>query len=100
MPRREAQVEFKQRQLIDALERVGGVSPARVLEPLVGARWGYRRRARLGVKHVPKKGGTLVGFRERGAPFIAQLSRCEVLVPEVGERLDRTWPPDRRAVDS
>ncbi|MGB7754897.1 MAG: 23S rRNA (uracil(1939)-C(5))-methyltransferase RlmD [Salinisphaera sp.] len=83
----QAQVEFKQRQLIDALERVGGVSPARVLEPLVGARWGYRRRARLGVKHVPKKGGTLVGFRERGAPFIAQLSRCEVLVPEVGERL-------------
>lgn len=83
----EAQVEFKQRQLVDALERVGGVSPERVLEPLTGARWGYRRRARLGVKHVPKKGGTLVGFRERGAPFIAQLSRCEVLVPEVGDRL-------------
>ncbi|MES1935928.1 23S rRNA (uracil(1939)-C(5))-methyltransferase RlmD [Salinisphaera hydrothermalis] len=83
----EAQVEFKQRQLLDALTRVGGVVPERVLEPLVGARWGYRRRARLGAKHVPKKGGTLVGFRERGAPFIAQLSRCEVLVPEVGTRL-------------
>ncbi|MGN8157147.1 23S rRNA (uracil(1939)-C(5))-methyltransferase RlmD [Salinisphaera sp. RV14] len=83
----QAQVEFKQRQLIDALARVGGVTPERVLEPLTGEHWGYRRRARLGVKYVPKKGGTLVGFRERGAPFIAQLSRCEVLVPEVGARL-------------
>ncbi|WP_423820924.1 23S rRNA (uracil(1939)-C(5))-methyltransferase RlmD [Salinisphaera sp. SPP-AMP-43] len=83
----EAQVEFKQRQLIDALERVGHVSPERILAPLIAERWGYRRRARLGVKHVPKKGGTLVGFRERGAPFIAQLSRCEVLVPDVGDRL-------------
>ncbi|HET7314698.1 23S rRNA (uracil(1939)-C(5))-methyltransferase RlmD [Salinisphaera sp.] len=82
-----AQVEFKQRQLVQTLERVGGVAPERMLEPLTGARWGYRRRARLGVKHVPKKGGTLVGFRERGAPFIAQLSRCEVLVADVGDRL-------------
>lgn len=83
----EAQVEYKQRQLMDALERVGGVVPERALAPLTGARWGYRRRARLGVKYVPKKGGTLVGFRERGAPFIAQLARCEILVPEVGARL-------------
>lgn len=83
----EAQVAFKQRQLLDALERVGGVSPARLLEPLTASRWSYRRRARLGVKYVPKKGGTLVGFRERGTPFIAQLSRCEVLVPDVGDRL-------------
>lgn len=83
----EAQLRFKQNQLIEALARVGDVTPERVLAPLTGARWGYRRRARLGVKYVPKKGGTLVGFRERGAPFIAQLARCEVLVPEVGTRL-------------
>ena len=82
-----AQLEFKQQQLLDALERVGKVSPDTVLEPLVDARWGYRRRARLGAKYVPKKGGTLVGFRERGAPFIALLQRCEVLVESVGNRL-------------
>ncbi|RJS92044.1 23S rRNA (uracil(1939)-C(5))-methyltransferase RlmD [Salinisphaera sp. Q1T1-3] len=83
----DAQLRFKQGQLVSALSRVGHVQAERELAPLVGARWGYRRRARLGVKYVPKKGGTLVGFRERGKPFIAELSRCEVLVPSVGTRL-------------
>lgn len=82
-----AQLEFKQGQLMAALERVGKVEPETVLAPLVDTRWGYRRRARLGVKYVEKKGGTLVGFRERGAPFIALLNRCEVLVAPVGNRL-------------
>lgn len=83
----DGQLAFKQQQLLSALKRVGHVEPASVLAPLSAARWQYRRRARLGVKYVPKKGGTLVGFRERGAPFIALLKRCEVLVPEVGEKL-------------
>lgn len=83
----QAQLSFKQNQLLAALSRVGKVEPEQVLAPLIDARWGYRRRARLGVKHVPKKGGTLVGFRERGAPYIAVLERCEVLVESVGSRL-------------
>lgn len=83
----DAQVEFKQAQLLEALERVGGVTPESVLPPITGRRWEYRRRARLGVKHVPGKGGTLVGFRERGAPLVAVLEGCEVLIPEVGRRL-------------
>lgn len=83
----DAQIRFKQQQLLSAFERVGKVAPATVLEPIVDTRWNYRRRARLGVKYVPKKGGALVGFRERGAPFIAMLARCEVLVATVGSRL-------------
>jgi len=83
----DAQIAFKQTQLLSALARVGKVEPEIVLAPLIDAQWGYRRRARLGVKYVEKKGGTLVGFRERGAPFIALLRRCEVLVEEVGARL-------------
>ncbi|MDA3921523.1 MAG: 23S rRNA (uracil(1939)-C(5))-methyltransferase RlmD [Salinisphaera sp.] len=83
----DAQLLFKQRQLLSALERVGHVAPETVLAPLSAARWQYRRRARLGVKYVAKKGGTLVGFRERGAPFIALLTRCEVLVAGVGDKL-------------
>ncbi|NNC22849.1 23S rRNA (uracil(1939)-C(5))-methyltransferase RlmD [Salinisphaera sp. USBA-960] len=83
----EAQRAYKQQQLVDALTRVGGVTPEAMREPITGPAWHYRRRARLGVKYVPKKGGTLVGFRERGAPFIAQLSRCHVLTADVGQRL-------------
>ncbi|HJU08025.1 MAG TPA: 23S rRNA (uracil(1939)-C(5))-methyltransferase RlmD, partial [Rhodanobacteraceae bacterium] len=58
------------------------------LPPLIVEPWGYRRRARLSVKHVPKKGKTLVGFRERDPRFVADLSRCEVLDPALGEKLD------------
>jgi 23S rRNA (uracil1939-C5)-methyltransferase len=81
----DAQVAAKERALLDALARIGGVEPLRILPPLVGdARWGYRRKARLGVKYVPKKGRVLVGFRERGSSFVTDLSRCEVLHPRVG----------------
>ncbi|APZ42370.1 23S rRNA (uracil(1939)-C(5))-methyltransferase RlmD [Acidihalobacter ferrooxydans] len=82
-----AQIEARQRTLLDALQRIGGVQPARVLEPLTAPVWGYRRKARLGVRYVLKKGRVLIGFRERQGRLLADLSRCEVLVPEVGERL-------------
>ena len=83
-----AQIAFKQTQLLENLARLGGVEPERVLQPLTGPVWGYRRRARLGVKLVPRKGRVLVGFRERSAPYVADLHECRVLAPPVGELLD------------
>ena len=74
-----AQLEAKQRQLLDNLERIGRVIPQRVLAPLRGPAWAYRRRARLGVKYVHKKGRVLAGFREREKPYIADMQRCEIL---------------------
>ncbi|MFI4970823.1 MAG: 23S rRNA (uracil(1939)-C(5))-methyltransferase RlmD, partial [Lysobacterales bacterium] len=50
--------------------------------------WGYRRKGRLSVKWVAKKGKVLVGFREDNPRFVADLSICHTLLPEVGERLD------------
>lgn len=79
-----AQIEFKERALLDALERIGRVVPATVLAPITGSPWGYRRRARLGVRYVRKKNRVLVGFRERHAPYVADLRGCEVLDPRVG----------------
>jgi len=75
----QAQLAAKERQLLDNLERIGRVRPERVLAPLRGPAWAYRRRARLGVKYVHKKGRVLAGFREREKPYIADLKRCEVL---------------------
>ncbi|MCF1184159.1 23S rRNA (uracil(1939)-C(5))-methyltransferase RlmD [Marichromatium gracile] len=82
-----AQIRAKQASLADVFERIGKVEPERWLDPLVADHWGYRRKARLGVRRVEKKGRTLVGFRERGNAFLADLERCPVLHPTVGERL-------------
>lgn len=84
----DSQIQGKEQALKDALQHIGKVEPEVYLQPLVAGHWGYRRKARLGVKHVPKKGKVLVGFRERGSSFVADLQRCEVLHPKVGERLD------------
>ena len=65
--------------LLQALSRIGKVSPERVLAPLRGPAWGYRRRARLAVRFVEKKGTALVGFRERGRPYVMDMLSCETL---------------------
>jgi len=83
-----AQLEFKQKLLLENLARLGGVAPESVLPPLTGPVWGYRRRARLGVKFVAKKGRVLVGFRERAAPYVAELHSCAVLAPPVDRLID------------
>lgn len=77
----EHQRAIKSQTLRDNLERIGRVEPETWLEPMTGPVWRYRRRARLAVKDVHGKGRTLVGFRERHAPFITDMRRCEVLVP-------------------
>jgi 23S rRNA (uracil1939-C5)-methyltransferase len=82
-----AQVELKQAMLLDQLEHLG-VTPEEVLEPLLGPEYGYRHKARLGVRYVHKKEKVLVGFRERSSSFITETSRCEVLHPSVGEIID------------
>lgn len=81
-----AQLRQKERVLLDNLQRIGGLQPDRVLPPIAGPPWGYRRKARLGVKYVAKKGRVLVGFRERHAPYVTDTERCETLHPAVGER--------------
>jgi 23S rRNA (uracil1939-C5)-methyltransferase len=80
------QVAFKRRSLLEMM-RHAGIEIEQVIPPLRSHSWGYRRKARLGVKFVRKKGRVLVGFRERNTPFLADMARCEVLIPQVGHRL-------------
>lgn len=77
----------KQKHLLDALQRIGKVQPEQVAAPVIGPDWGYRRRARLSVKHVPVKGGVLVGFREVDSPYVAKLEQCHTLDARVGKKL-------------
>lgn len=77
------QIEAKQRVLMENFERIGHARPASVLPPLVDASWGYRRKGRFSVRRVEKKDKTLVGFREQDPRFVADLSECHTVVPQV-----------------
>src|SRR5256885_282615 len=80
-----AQVAAKQRVLEDALWHIGRVRPETMLRPLHGLAWGYRHRARMSVRWVEKKGGSLVGFRERRSSYVTEMTSCEVLPPKVSD---------------
>ena len=82
-----AQVAIKQRVLEDNLWHIGRVRPERILRPIHGPYWGYRFRARLSVNYVPKKGGILVGFREKQSRYIADMKQCPVLPAHISDML-------------
>ncbi len=82
------QVAAKQRVLEDNLARIGKVVPERVLPPIYGAPWEYRHRARMSVHYVAKKGGVLVGFREKKSSYVADMHSCEVLAGGLGRLID------------
>ncbi len=83
----EAQINYKQQSMLDGLKHLGKVEPEEIFEPMTGDSWGYRRKARLGVKFVYKKDKVLVGFRERHGGFLADMDSCEVLHESVGVKL-------------
>jgi len=83
----EAQVRAKQAVLVEQFRHLAKLEIPEILPPLQAEVWGYRRKARLGVRYVPKKGKVLVGFRERRSGWLADLEQCEVLHPSVGTLL-------------
>jgi 23S rRNA (uracil-5-)-methyltransferase RumA len=83
----DAQIRAKQWVLLDNLRHIGKLEPETVLPPLTGPAWGYRRKARLGVKYVINKGRVLVGFHEKGKSYVADLRHCDILHPAVGPLL-------------
>jgi len=91
-----AQMSVKQRVLEDNLWHLGKLRPEMMYRPILGPSWGYRYRARLTVRRVAKKGTVLVGFHERKSKFIADMSSCEILPPEMSALL----VPLRGLVDS
>ena len=75
-----AQVAAKQRVLEDSLWHIGRQRPQTMLPPIHAVPWGYRHRARLGVRKIPSK-GVLIGFHEWRSSYIADLRSCDILPP-------------------
>ncbi|MGH8668799.1 MAG: 23S rRNA (uracil(1939)-C(5))-methyltransferase RlmD [Burkholderiales bacterium] len=90
------QMAAKQRWLEENLARIGKVAPETLLPIVYGEQWGYRRRARLGARFVDKKGGALVGFREKRSSYITEMRECHVLP----EGISRLIPQLRALVES
>lgn len=84
----EDQIQAKAEWLKDAFSGQAKVTPKHWLDPLQEQSWGYRRKARLGVRYVAKKEKVLVGFREKKSGFITNMSRCEVLHRSLGDNLE------------
>ena len=80
------QLELKQRSILEMFEHAG-IEIGELLPALTAEPWGYRRKARLGVKYVRKKQRLLIGFRERNKPYLADMQSCPVLIEQVGQHL-------------
>jgi len=81
----ESQLTFKENVLIEQLESIAGLKHTNfhLLPKLQAKVLGYRRKARLGVRNVFKKGGVLVGFREKNSGYIMDMESCEVIDQKV-----------------
>jgi len=80
------QLALKQQSVLEMMQHAT-IDIGTVLPPLRGDSWGYRRKARLGVKYVIKKQRLLIGFRERNKPYLADMQRCPILIDRVGQHL-------------
>ena len=83
-----AQLVHKSKTLDELMTREG-ISLDRVekLPTLQGPTLGYLRSARLGVRWVHAKNRVLIGFREKGSKFIADIDGCPVLDQRIGQSL-------------
>lgn len=83
----DAQIEFKQQTLSENFAHFGGVEPLHWEPPMRSPDLAYRRKARLGVRFVPKRDSVLVGFREKRNTFLTDITECVVMDPRIGERI-------------
>ena len=80
-----AQTAVKQRVLEDAFWHIAKLKPEVLYPPITSSTWGYRHRARLSLRYVDKKGGSLVGFREKRSSFVTVMDSCPILPPAISD---------------
>ncbi len=80
-----AQISHKQGILKELFTHIAKVEPDDWLAPLQADLFHYRRKARLGVRYVHKKGRTLIGFREKYSNFLADIDDCQILIHQVSD---------------
>jgi len=86
-----AQIEEKQKILLDQLARFGDIEVPEILPPLVAEPFGYRRKGRIGIRLVKKRPGKdlVFGFREKRSNDLTDIDECHVLHPAVAAQIPR-----------
>ncbi|WP_444928667.1 23S rRNA (uracil(1939)-C(5))-methyltransferase RlmD [Microbulbifer sp. SSSA002] len=84
-----AQIIEKQNILLEQLSRFGGIAPDEILPPLTADPYGYRRKARIGIRKLKKsQGGELLfGFRKKHSNDLVDIAECPVLHTKIAEHL-------------
>ena len=75
------QVAHKEAALFALCQHVVGVAPERRLPALVGAPFGYRPRARMGLRWHRNQARMFMGFREAHGGKVTNSSTCSILHP-------------------
>ncbi|MES2211555.1 MAG: 23S rRNA (uracil(1939)-C(5))-methyltransferase RlmD [Pseudomonadota bacterium] len=81
------QVAHKEAALFSLCQHVVGVEPERRLPALVGAPWGYRHRARMGLRWHRNQARMFMGFREAHGNKVTNSTTCSILHPALVEPL-------------
>lgn len=87
-----AQIEEKQKILLDQLARFGDLQVPEILPPLVAEPFGYRRKGRIGIRLVKKRSGKkelVFGFREKRSNDLTDIGECHVLHPDIAAQIPR-----------
>ncbi|MBP9722063.1 MAG: 23S rRNA (uracil(1939)-C(5))-methyltransferase RlmD [Gammaproteobacteria bacterium] len=81
----QSQLLYKQNIVSELLQHFGGdIIPNSWLPPLsAGSSYGYRTKARLGVRYVIKKQKLIIGFREKASNYLTDMDGCIVLHPKL-----------------
>jgi len=82
-----AQIHYKEAILLEHFAHQANTQPKEIAPPIQADPWGYRRKARLSVRFVPKKNKVLVGFREQDSRFVSDIAQCEILDSRIGKKI-------------
>ena len=78
------QIVLKQGVLQSHLQHFAHLQPEEWLPALRSTRSDYRRKARIGVRYLPKNDKLIVGFREKSSNQLTSIDRCLVLDEKFG----------------
>ena len=87
-----AQRAWKQAQVVDLLQRIGGVETIKV-NPVVGTSDAYGYRTKITPHYNPPHGKNKelkIGFQQRGTRIVIDIDRCLIATPKINEKYTET----------